>query len=170
MWEEPIFHNPFIKLGSTYSRTLGSCFVRAGIVTLGHLRRTDGLEWKTPQQLSEESGGKSLRLSLRLREQVLSLLSPSALDSLSQMRGKEGPEGWQEGENMLSFAFPSLGCFEGVKGQGLYAVLVKIRNFAVLKDIREHQWQHYLDKRRMAEFRWRVLYKPLYPGNKCVLV
>ena len=57
-----------------------------------------------------------------------------------------GPESWWEEEKLLSFASPSLGCFEGVKGKGLYAVLVKVRNFAVLKDIREHQWQHYLDR------------------------
>lgn len=91
MWEEPIFHNPMIQLGNTYSGTLQNFFVRAGIVTLGHLRQADRLDWKTPQQLSEESGVKSLRLVERLRGQVLDSLSASALHSFSQARGEEPP-------------------------------------------------------------------------------
>ena len=78
---------------------------------LGHLRRMEGLYWRTPQQLSEEAGVISLRLLERLRGQVLGSLAPSLLDSFCQAKGEEplvfpvlrlaaGPEG------------PSLGFFK----------------------------------------------------------
>ena len=51
------------------------------------------------------------------------------------------------------------GFFESVKGEVLCAELVKVWNFAVFKDIREHQWQCYLDGQMMARLRWGVLYE-----------
>lgn len=63
---------------------------------------------------------RGVRLSLRhlerLRGQVLGLLSPSALlQSLFPVLWlAAGLDGWREEGKLLSFASPSLGCFDGV--------------------------------------------------------
>lgn len=43
-------------------------------------------------------------------------------------------------ESCCAFACPSLGFFEGVSGTGLYVAPVKVKNFGVLKAVREHQF------------------------------
>lgn len=86
-----------------------------------------------------------------------------------------------EDRSFLSFASLSLGTFEGLKGTILYAALVKVKNLAALRGVREHQWQGHLMGQTMPGFKWRVLYKlPLPkrsgdlqwrvtwgPGNQC---
>lgn len=68
-----------------------------------------------------------------------------------------GPEGWQEEGKLLPFASPSLGFFDGAKGEGF--VCSKVTSLNALKEVRELQWQQYLDGQIMAGFRWRVLHK-----------
>lgn len=68
---------------------------------------------------------------------------------------------WEEEEEgkLQSFATPSLGSFEGVKGNALYAAVVKIKSIRALREVKEQKWQGNLRGQSMAGFRWRVLYK-----------
>ncbi len=77
---------------------------------------------------------------------------PSSKFSCSSIR-------FAERSKAAIFHTQSLGSFEGVRGKGVYAALVKVRNFAVLKEVKKHQWQGHLEGQAMSGFRWGVLYK-----------
>lgn len=106
---------------------LWSCCLRAGIVKLGHLRRMEGLDWKTTAAVRgvrcdiSETSGEAERAGAGLAVSITAGLLQS---------GKRGRSlhfsqccGWRQVQKVQAWGF-----FEGVKRKVLHAMLMKVNN------------------------------------------
>ena len=171
--EEPLFYNPLIQSRMLSSAAVERVLVRAGIVKLADLR--SGGDWKTAENLSEQTGLKSHRfLQQLLREVVCALPGP-----LREALGREPDDGqnvrsltfpalevsaavdeWEEEDGLLlSFKTPQLGDLQELTSKTLYAVSVKINNKDTLVGVKESRWSGILAPGSSPRGSWRAMYK-----------
>ena len=146
--------------------------MRAGVAKVGHLCIPGRGGWKSPQELSDQTGIQSHRLLERLCGAVQGSLSAAVGNILARPRLEEPPDfpelsagleigDWREsGELLLTCVSPGLGELSRVKGKALYEACVKVRNIRSLREVRAHQWQEVFGEDSGGRFRWRVFYKP----------
>ncbi len=164
---EPLFHNPLIRVRILSSKSVESCFVKAGVVKLGDLRSGD--DWKTAESLQSVTGLRSLRLVRGIMKEVWAALPGACREALSQdlnehysfppikVSAAVQEEMEETGHSILSFEYPELGSFQDVKKKELYVTCVKVTHQTVLRGVKTWRWSEVFG----TDFKacWRSLYK-----------
>lgn len=169
---EPLFNNPLIPATALESRSIQNVMARAGCTRI--VDRKTGGNWKSPEEMCNKTGIKSIRIIKRIMDGTVSAL-PSVFrqssednEVLEQSRGSLFPqvevsaavdEEPEEG-SLLHFRTPVLEGFETVSKKALYNICVKVSHYNVLKDCKETKWLDLFGPDSSPRRCWRSLYKP----------
>ncbi len=122
---EPMFHNPLIRVRILSSKSVESCFVKAGVVKLGDLRSGD--DWKTAESLQSVTGLRSLRLVRGIMKEVWAALPGACREALSQDLNEH-----------YSFHPQSFGCCaRGDGGNWTFDSIIRVPELGSFQDVKK---------------------------------
>lgn len=112
VFEEPLFFNSLIRTRLLSSRSIQRNLLKHGVTKLGHLIKEDG--WKSAEQLKDVTGLRSLRLVLKLKEEIEEALPNVYRTCIAQRHDNV--------EVIRSMDFPDLSIFPAIKEEEIEVV------------------------------------------------
>ncbi len=146
---------------------------RAGCTRIMDLKHHD--EWKSPEEMFNLTGIKSIRFMKRVMDEVLSYFPSTHRRKLKEDLNEEEKEIKKESfpdlnvsalveeepqdESILSFRTPEIHGFKEASKKTLYLTCVKVAHQSILRDCKETKWSDVLGPNSFPRRCWRSLYK-----------